>query len=536
MLTHRSSFFGRFLQIHLLFLGLIFLALTVNIQAQGEIGTATIFMDSTAQTISGFGAANIVGWRPDLTEQDVENAYGMEDGQLGFTVLRLRIPPNENQWNSNLATAKKAYEMGALIYASPWSPPAHMKTNNSLVGGRLKEDSYGEYAAYLNRFAEYMEENGVPIYAVSLQNEPDIEVSYESCDWTGEEMANFLKNHADSIETRIIAPESFQFRKAMSDPILNDSSAAANLDILGGHIYGGGLTTFPKAEELGKEIWMTEYLMNKDATSEWESLSEEVIWNESMDMIRTIQQAMKYNWNMYTWWYLKRYYSFIGEGDQGTSNGEILKRGFAFSHFAKFVRPGFVRVHTDDPSERGFIRVLVSAYKDSSKMVIVASNGESSPKEIEFTLENGTPSILQPYRTSLTENVEQLGDIQAEGRTFTTTLPAKSVTTFVADYLPVSNEELAESIPSDYTLRQNYPNPFNPTTVISYQLPVSNRVSLKVFDLLGREVATLVDGRVSAGAHQVSFDASGLSSGMYIYQLLSADGSVSLTRKMMLIK
>jgi len=94
--------------------------------------------------------------------------------------------------------------------------------------------------------------------------------------------------------------------------------------------------------------------------------------------------------------------------------------------------------------------------------------------------------------------------------------------------------ENGETLPKAYALDQNYPNPFNPSTVISYQLPVSGDVSLKVFNVLGREVATLVDQRVSAGQHQVSFDASTLSSGMYFYTL-QTDG-FSKTRKMLLIK
>jgi glucuronoarabinoxylan endo-1,4-beta-xylanase len=531
MHTHRRYFY-EIIGLKAFVLTMILCSSTFEINAQD--GTVAIQMDSTAQSIRGFGAANIVGWRPDMTEQDVENAYGLEDGQLGLSVLRLRIPPNEDQWSSNLATAKLAYDMGALVYASPWSPPAYMKTNNNLVGGRLAEEFYGDYAAYLNRFAEFMEENGVPLYAISLQNEPDIEVSYESCDWSPEEMVNFLRNHADSISTRIIAPESFQFRRAMSDPILNDSLAAANLDILGGHIYGGGLAPFPLAEELGKEIWMTEYLMNMGATSEWASINDEEIWNETMEMVSTIQQAMKYNWNMYTWWYLKRYYSFIGEGDQGTENGEILKRGYAFSQFSKFVRPGFIRVNTDGPYGRGFFGVSITAYKDSSNMVIIAANDESSDKEIEFSVEDGTPDLFKQYRTSLTQNVNQLEVIEVQNRRFTTTLPAKSVTTFVSEYLPVSTEEINSAVPSDFYLDQNYPNPFNPTTVISYQVPVSSRVSLKVYDLLGREVSTLVDERISAGIHQIRFDASGFSSGVYIYRL-QAD-NFNQTQKMLLIK
>ncbi|MCP9290427.1 LamG-like jellyroll fold domain-containing protein [Gracilimonas sediminicola] len=97
----------------------------------------------------------------------------------------------------------------------------------------------------------------------------------------------------------------------------------------------------------------------------------------------------------------------------------------------------------------------------------------------------------------------------------------------------VSNEQ-DDNLPKTFGLDQNYPNPFNPSTVIRYQLPVSSVVSLKVFDILGREVAALIDGRMGAGYHQVSFNARNLASGMYIYQLRA--GNSVITKKLTLIK
>lgn len=88
--------------------------------------------------------------------------------------------------------------------------------------------------------------------------------------------------------------------------------------------------------------------------------------------------------------------------------------------------------------------------------------------------------------------------------------------------------------PVSVSLHQNYPNPFNPSTVISYQLPVSSEVELRVFDMLGREVATLVNSQQTAGEHSVTFDASNLSSGIYLYQLQT--GETSITKKLTLIK
>ncbi|MFA6457630.1 MAG: endonuclease/exonuclease/phosphatase family protein [Bacteroidota bacterium] len=89
-------------------------------------------------------------------------------------------------------------------------------------------------------------------------------------------------------------------------------------------------------------------------------------------------------------------------------------------------------------------------------------------------------------------------------------------------------------LPTSVRLYQNYPNPFNPSTIISYDLPATVDVSLKVYDILGREVAELVNTRQSAGTHEVTFDARRLSSGMYFYRLTA--GNYSAIKKLMLLK
>jgi hypothetical protein len=89
-------------------------------------------------------------------------------------------------------------------------------------------------------------------------------------------------------------------------------------------------------------------------------------------------------------------------------------------------------------------------------------------------------------------------------------------------------------IPKDFVLFQNYPNPFNPTTVIHYYLPVASHAVVKVYDVLGREVATLVNEQKSAGSYQVTFDAHLLTSGVYFYSLQA--GSFAETKKLILIK
>ncbi len=90
------------------------------------------------------------------------------------------------------------------------------------------------------------------------------------------------------------------------------------------------------------------------------------------------------------------------------------------------------------------------------------------------------------------------------------------------------------NLPNDFSLMQNYPNPFNPSTKISYQLPVGSNVTLKVYDMLGNEVETLVNEEKTIGSYEVNFDASKLSSGVYFYRLTA--GSFIETKKLILIK
>ncbi|MBS4027996.1 MAG: T9SS type A sorting domain-containing protein [Ignavibacteriales bacterium] len=98
----------------------------------------------------------------------------------------------------------------------------------------------------------------------------------------------------------------------------------------------------------------------------------------------------------------------------------------------------------------------------------------------------------------------------------------------------LSKENGEKEIPSEFTLEQNYPNPFNPVTVIRYQLPVNSVVQLKIYDVLGKEVTTLVNGYEEAGYKSVEFDAGKLSSGIYFYKLIA--GSYVATKKLAVMK
>lgn len=113
--------------------------------------------------------------------------------------------------------------------------------------------------------------------------------------------------------------------------------------------------------------------------------------------------------------------------------------------------------------------------------------------------------------------------------------PQKALPQFAGRFvISTQPREFPADIPQELALRQNYPNPFNPATQITYELPLQADVRLEVYDMVGRQVATLVNETVQAGVHTVNFDAGNLSSGVYIYRLQA--GSTTLSRKLTVIK
>lgn len=405
-----------------------------NGQQQNDPKAYEISVDpaTTYQTIAGFGGASRM-WGNYMQPSVSQTIFGMGDDELGLSIFRIRVAPDTAGWQNTVQEAKAAQDLGATIIASPWTPPAHMKSNNDQVGGVLLQENYGAFKDHLNAYIEYMDEQGVDIYAISVQNEPDIQVSYQSCDWTPNTMANFLAQYGDSIEgALVIAPESYNFSQSFTNTLLNDNEASESFDIVGGHIYGGGLEAFPIAEQQGKEVWMTEYLMNlntgQDGAPEWTTYSDLEIWQESMQMLNTIHQSMELNWNAYIWWYAQRYYSFVGEGDEGTTTGEILKRGYAFSQFSKFVRPGYTRIGVQTEEDD----LDITAYMGDGKTVVVIINPEqASVKNVELSVPSASSATA--YVTGHSADREEREVEIAEDVVSLETILGLSITTVIIE-------------------------------------------------------------------------------------------------------
>ena len=356
--------------------------------------TASINIDNRIQYqhVSGFGGFSpSPTWSYWLSDSQMDQLFGKGEGQLGLNILRLYIANTKNAWGAGVANAKRAKQHGAFVFASPWSPPASWKSNNSdSNGGYLLESRYGDWATFLNDYYKYMQQQGVTIDAVSVQNEPDWNAQYQSCIWSGEQMAKFLREQGSKIQCKIIAPESIHFTKSLHEPILNDDEACANLDILGGHFYGWDGSSYPLAAQKGKEVWMTEFLLDERqknggaTTVDWKT--------DGFLFANSINSSMLANMSAWVHYALKRYYAVIGDGEKGTVNNQITKRGYILSQFAKYVS-GTTRIRhgLDDATGKLSSSAYLSVTGDS--VIVMVMNPSDYTFQTTLTLpfytENG---------------------------------------------------------------------------------------------------------------------------------------------------
>lgn len=378
------------------------------------VRNAVIDLSAVQQTIRGFGGSS--AWMT-MTDADMNTLCGTDSNQLGLTILRIRIDPaGSAKWPQELNNAQKAMAHRAIVMASPWSPPAAMKTNNStLNGGNLLTSDYAAYSVFLSSFVTYMAANGAPLYAISVQNEPEISESYESCVWTPANLLNFVKNYAPATgATKLMASESFHFDHAYTDPILNDTTAASHISIVAGHIYGGGIAAYPLAVQEGKEVWMTEHL-NMDTT-----------WAGALNTAKEISDCLALaNFNAYNFWWLKKSWGPVD------STGNPTRRGYAMAQFARYIRPGYQRVTA---SYNLSADIYLSAYKNGTSVVIVAINIGDSLVSQPFSISGGAvPGFFTPHITSGTANITTGTMVKVIAGGFTYPLPAQSITTFVSN-------------------------------------------------------------------------------------------------------
>ena len=208
-----------------------------------------------------------------------------------------------------------------------------------------------------------------------------------------------------------------------------------------------------------------------------------------------------------------------------------MKTVIIFLSFIFIIMVNAQTVYDVQPGTKGNqIKLMVANISDKNNAENVTVSLSRKSPALDFVNEADTLALIEPQREKEAEFV-----FEVKRNTPVNTKDSIEFTindqnglmmmkTFVLNFLA----------PKEFKLEQNFPNPFNPTTTIQYQLPADAKVTLKIYDILGSEVATLVNEKQDAGYKEVKFNANRFASGMYIYRL-TADKYVS-TKKMLMIK
>jgi glucuronoarabinoxylan endo-1,4-beta-xylanase len=393
-------------------------------------GASSVCWHDVRQTISGFGASS--AWTlPDLSDELADELFSPE--RIGLSLLRLRISPNGT--TSEARSALKAQERGARVWAAPWSPPGEWKTSGTDAnGGSLFPESYGDWAARLAAFVRAREDEGLALYALSVQNEPDFVADWETCEWEPRELATFVGAHLvpaleqQRVSPRLLAPESANWGsiRRYGDALLADPEAGSAIDIVATHGYGNADPyAYRGPHDRGKELWMTEW---SDPTGDGP--------DAGMDSGLVVARAIHENLTVaevnawHYWWITERGDTAPGRGGL-MSQDAITRRGYVTGQFSRFVRPGSRRVRLSVESPR--LGVLASAYLRETGselvLVIVNENAEGVTQSFDFT--GAEVGDLTPYVTNDDVALEA-GPAVPGGTEVTLELAPRSVTTFTA--------------------------------------------------------------------------------------------------------
>jgi glucuronoarabinoxylan endo-1,4-beta-xylanase len=409
-------------------------------------------LDTLRQKIDGFGASTAF-FSEDISQEDADFLFDPVEG-IGLSLVRVRVN-HEDANTTDIETAKKAYAYGVKIWAAPWTPPPAYKTNNDLPatgGARLKTQSYADFANYLADFVEWMEEQGVPIIAITPQNEPDWEASWDGCMYTPAEMTTFIGKHLGptfeqrGINVKIVAPDTAALNKLpeFTTAMLADADAKKYLAGVSTHPYSttGFSLDWSVPRDNGLFFWQTEISWEAQNggsnTDTPDPGMKTALWISKM-----MHEHLTKLWmNSWSYWNLTAVTDNYKDDPQRQNpaliqNGVKYKRAYAMGNFSKFVRPGYTRVEaTPQPATD----LYVSAYKSESgdKIAVVAINdGNAAANEtvkLTGTLAGSVLSVT-PYVTSDAHSLAAQAEVAfaSADNSFPAALAPKSITTFLVD-------------------------------------------------------------------------------------------------------
>ena len=280
----------------------------------------------------------------------------------------------------------------------------------------LKPEHYADYADHLIRYIDFMKQNGVDIYAVSVQNEPDMDFTA----WTPQEVTAFLKQEGARIRetgVKLMSPEACGYQPEYTDAVLNDAEAFAQTDIVAGHLYQGFIDLssdyvkdrhdyvcglYPRLG--GKTWWMTEHLFNDGETEEDPSLWQFWEWDYNFShLAKEIHMCMDGYCSAYVYWYLKRFYGMIGDTDERCKEeeGEVSKNGYILSHYARYAT-GTTRIAVTSASEN----IEATAYLNEATGEVTLVLLNQSDRTLSLVIPISGASQASAVETNETKNME----------------------------------------------------------------------------------------------------------------------------------
>jgi O-glycosyl hydrolase len=369
-----------------------------------------------------------------------------DDGPEKLTIMSVPwTPPNNRvtRWKEDVTG------LGDLNGAIDWKTPDWW--------GRLKKDKYNDYADLLADYVKNFEERmGAPLAILSVQNEPNWKVKYESCYWDGIDIRNFLRVIGQRFPRKgialaapngvgIMAPEYENFNvnfDEMIKPSLDDPNTNNVLTHIALHQYNGaydssrqaGTFLIPGIAESGKKFWQTEVSGSGPMLPKGSGIENALYYARMIHFDMTLAQT-----NAFLYWWL-----WTNSSDADFSGSLIRAAGdsvnaatrlYVMGQYSRFIRPGWIRLDADASP---CANVYSSAYRNpqTDEIAVVIINDSYSDAHIAITLHGAKFSSLDAWRTSSTEKLKSLGNHKLPEGNANVSLPSMSVTTFYGHILP----------------------------------------------------------------------------------------------------
>jgi O-glycosyl hydrolase len=398
------------------------------------------------QRIDGFGACS--AWRSTWTSAQATMFFSTNSGTgvtgdgktnfsyngVGLSLLRSRIAPGGTTVENSIMQMAQSH--GARVWSTPWSPAAQFTTYTN-GGNFLGDTDAGVNQAYADQLAGYVvkmkSQYGINLYAISIQNEPDVSQDYESCIWTAQQIHDFVPYLAAALaasnvaSTKIIVPEDEFWETNYYATTMTDSTVATNVSIVACHDYSGSPpndipAALPLYDNPNAALWETETSKLSGNGAFDGSITDAMYWAGRMHLFMSGAGVNAWHY----WWLISDDPDNEGLTD---TNGFPAQRMYVLGQYSRFVRPNDYRI---DLANYNPYAVLATAYKDpvSNNFAIVVANTNITDTNQSFYLTNFIATSVTPWITSSNLSLAAQSPVTVSNSSFSYAIPAMSVVTF----------------------------------------------------------------------------------------------------------